>query len=730
MRRLLVPLAVCILAAVAVPVAPAAETITAKTVAILDFENTNTEASEDDWLCAGMAETLITKLRQVRDLHLVERKQIIKATEELDFSTSDFFDAEKSEQLARFLKVDVLLVGGFQHYGNAIRITARFVDVSTGEVLEAVDIKGKMDNIFDLQDQLALKLIESLGIETTRRERKTVAENPTTSLSALELYGKALKTDDAQEEIALLRQAIEADPEYKEAYNDLAVVYMDQENYATAIDLLKKALDVDESYFLAHFNLGVCYYQLGRFDESARSHKRATECNENYTFAYLALAEVYLAQYDYRRAIEVARQAVELDPSEPRGYNLWGHGLSGQERYDEAIEKFQQVIELNPEAAYAYSNIANCYGRLDEPDNALEFYGKALEIEPDYALAYYRRASLYYFALNDAHKAAVDFAKYIQYEEGDPDGYIGLARAYVELGRTDDAKEAYETAIDLQPNLPHALYELANLCFDNEDYDRAEQLYLEALKVDPDIIGAYHNLGRIYAYVRGDQDTAASYFERALAVDRDHTPSLTELARVELRRERWDDMITWLMRGRKLEPEDPFWHYFLGYAYDEKATASRDEGKTRTAQRYTETAEKHLREAARLNPDDPDVYNLLGNLRLNNGDPAEAVPYYEQALEANEDHVYANVNLGTANRQLGRYVEAERYFKRTLTLAPQYAFAAYQLAEMYDEDLHQPDDAVTYYTRYIEITGQDENIQARIKEIERGDTDELLEDFD
>ncbi len=722
MRRLLIPFAVCILAAMVVPGAPAAETITAKTVAILDFENTNTETSQDDWLCAGMAETLITKLRQVRDLRLVERKQIIKAMEELDFSASDFFDSEKSEQLARFLKVDVLLVGGFQHYGDAIRITARFVDVNTGEVLKAVDITGEMDEIFGLQDELALKLIESLGIETTRRERKTVAVNPTTSLSALELYSKALKTDDDDEQIALLRQAIEADPEYKEAYNDLAVVYMNQGDYATAIDLLNKALDVDKSYFLPHFNLGVCYYQLGRFDESARSHKRAIEENENYMIAYLALVEAYLAQEDYRHAIEVARQAVELEPSEPRGYNLWGNALYAQQRYEEAIEKYQQVIELNPEAAYAYYNIANCYGQTGETDKALEFYAKTLEIDPDYALAYYRRASLYHFTLHDASKAAVDFAKYIQYEEGDPDGYIGLARAYAELGRTDDAEEAYETAIDLQPNLPDALNELANLCFDDEDYDRAERLYLRTLEANPDFIFAYHNLGRLYAYVRGDQDTAASYFEKALAIDRNYAASLVEISLVELRRERWDDMITWLMRGRKLDPEDPFWHYYLGYAYDEKANASRAEGNTGVAQRYAETAEKHLKEADRLNPGDPDVYNLLGNLRLNSGEPAKAVPYYEQALEANEDHVFANVNLGTANRQLGRYVEAERCFKRTLTLAPEYAFAAYQLAEMYDEDLHQPDDAVTYYKRYIQLVGEDENVQARIKEIERGGT--------
>ena len=700
--------------------APAAAEMTARSVAILDFENANKEAKEDDWLCAGMAETLITKLRQVKDMRLVERKQILKAMEELDFTTTDFFDSDKSEQLAKFLKVDVLLVGGFQHYGKAIRITARFVDVGTGEVLEAVDIKGKMDDIFDLQDELALKLIEAMGIETTRSERKTVVAKPTTSLNALELYSKALEAEDDEARITLFEQAIEADPEYKEAYNDLAVVYMDRGEFATAIEPLKTALEVDPVYFLPHFNLGVCYNRLGRPDESIKSFKRAVEYNDGYLNAYHALSEVYTAQAGYRRAIEYAREATDLDPSDPQGYNLWGNALYGQERYKEAIEQYEQVIELDAEAAYAYYNIANCNADLGDADKALAFYGRALEIEPDYPLPYYRRAMLYQYTLEDPHKAAIDYLAYVKIEPEDFDGYLGLARTYVALGKNKDAKEAFERAIELRDDEPNALNELANICFDEEDYERAEQLYLAALKADPDFGFAYYNLGRLYAYARDDQETAADYYEKAYELDRQYTLAIAELSLVELRRKRWDDMISWLMRGKKLEPDDAFWHYYLGYAYDEKATAKRTEGKTRVAERYMQTAEKYLVKAAELDPDDADPYNLLGNLRLNNDEPEKAVPYYEKALEANEDHLYATVNLGTAMRKLGQHAEAETYFKRTLKLEPDYPFAVYQLATMYDEEMDRPDDAVTYYKRYLGLVGEDEDVEERIEQLEGG----------
>jgi tetratricopeptide (TPR) repeat protein len=725
MRRVRGVLLCCVLAAVSASPALAAEMTTAKSVAILDFENANKEAKQDDWLCAGMAETLITKLRQVKELRLVERKQIIKAMEELDFSTSDFFDSERSAQLAKFLKVDVLLVGGFQHYGGAIRITARFVDVSTGEVLEAVDITGKMDDIFDLQDELALKLIKAMGIATTRRERKTVSERPTSSLGALELYSKALKATDPDEMIKLFEQAIEADPNYKEAYNDLAVVYMGQGDYAHAIELLKKALDVDQSYFLPHFNLGVCYFQLGRLDESEREHRRAIEYNEHYTLAYLALAEVYLAQQDYRRAIESARTATELDPSDTRGYNLWGNALYGQERYEEAIAKYEQVLELDPEAAYAYYNIANCHAELGDVEKALAFHGKALEADPDYALPYYRRGMLYLHTLGDAHKAAIDLLAYIERAGTDADGYVGLAQAYVALDKKDKAKEALETAVELRPNDPNTLNELANLHYADGEYKRAEELYLAALKADPDFKYGYHNLGNYYSYVRNDLDTAADYYEKAFEIDNTYVQPVLELSLLEKRRERWDDMISWLMRGQRLDATNVFWPYYLGYAYDEKATAARAEGNTRVAERYTETADKHLREAAELDPNDPDIYNLLGNLRLNSGEAKEAVPYYKKALEANNDHLYANVNLGTAMRQLGQYAEAEQQFKRTLELDPNYAFAVHQLAAMYDEDMQRPDDAVTYYKRYLDLVGDDEQVKERIEDLESGNRGSL-----
>lgn len=700
------------------PNAAAATEMTTKSVAILDFENANKESKENDWLSAGMAETLITKLRQVRDLRLVERKQILKAMEELDFTASDFFDAEKSEQLAKFLKVDVLLVGGFQHYAKNIRITARFVDVATGEVLEAVDIKGKMDDIFDLQDELALKLIETMGIETTRKERKTVTEQPTTNLNALELFSKALEADDEDEKVKLFKQAIQADPDYKEAYNDLAVVYMDQGEYAEAITYLNEAVRVDAAYFLPHFNLGVCYRQLGRADESIKAFKRAVEYNDTYVMGFLALSETYYAQSDYRRARDTARKAIELDPANPNGYNDLGNALHGLERYEDAIEQYEQVIELDAEAHFAYHNIANSYESLGDTDKALAYYGRALEIEPDYAISYYRRASLYHYTLNDPHKAALDYITYLEHEPKDFDGYMGLARTYVLLDKAKEAKEAFEEALELRDDEPNALNELGNIYYSDEDYVRAERLYLASLEADPDFKWGYFNLGNLYAYVRSDPDTAADYYEKTYKIDPEYPNAIVELSLLEVRRSEWNDAIGWLMRGKKLTPDDAFWSYYLGYAYDEKATQKRNEGKTRAAQRYMATAEKHLLEAGRLNPSNPDTYNLLGNLRLNNGEPEKAVPHYKKALELNEDHQFATVNLASALRTLGQYEDAETYFKRTLELDPDYAFAVHELATLYDEDLDRPDDALNYYKRYLKLVGEDQNVEDRIEELE------------
>ena len=68
-------------------------------------------------------------------------------------------------------------------------------------------------------------------------------------------------------------------------------------------------------------------------------------------------------------------------------------------------------------------------------------------------------------------------------------------------------------------------------------------------------------------------------------------------------------------------------------------------------------------------------------------------------------------------RSLHRYEDAETYFKRTLEIAPDYAFAVHELAELYDEDLDRPEDAITYYKRYLDLVGEDEDVQDRIKEL-------------
>ena len=283
-----------------VPALPAAlqeEPITKKSIVVLDFENLNKGDDELAWLSAGMAEAILTKLRNIKSLKLIERKQVLKAINELNFSTSDYFDKDKSEKLADFLRADVIIVGSFQEFRDRIRIFARFVDLKTTEVIDAAEVRGKLDDIFDLQDQIALKLMDKMGVETTEEERRKITEEPTKSLSAYEYYSKAISLPHETEEqfqkrISLLQKAIEQDPTYKEAYNDLAVAYMDRKDYEEALTYLQKAIQADIEYYIAHYNIGLCHENLGNYKEAMSGYQTCIELEPEYLFAYTGMARV------------------------------------------------------------------------------------------------------------------------------------------------------------------------------------------------------------------------------------------------------------------------------------------------------------------------------------------------------------------------------------------------------------------------------------------------------
>lgn len=198
----------------------------ATTVAVMPF--TNLMKNPDlDWLSEGIAETLTTKLGYVKSIRLVERLRIDKAINEIGLGQSGAIDEATAAKAGKLVGASTVVAGAYQKAGEKLRLTARFIAVSTGLVSNTAMTTGQLGDIFDLEDAIADNVLKTLQVTPTVTEKKKVLENPTTSLTAYENFSKGLnfmkeKNLDAAGDS--FKKAAAADPNFTEAKENLAFV--------------------------------------------------------------------------------------------------------------------------------------------------------------------------------------------------------------------------------------------------------------------------------------------------------------------------------------------------------------------------------------------------------------------------------------------------------------------------------------------------------------------------
>jgi TolB-like protein len=131
-------------------------------VAVLKFKNVGSD-KELEFLAEGIGETVLTDLSEASksDVAFVERNQIGSETGEIDFGQTKYVDPATRAVLGRIAGAEMAVQGGFQRAGKTVRVTARFIHVETGEVLDSVAITkplGKPDQLFAVQDAVAAEL--------------------------------------------------------------------------------------------------------------------------------------------------------------------------------------------------------------------------------------------------------------------------------------------------------------------------------------------------------------------------------------------------------------------------------------------------------------------------------------------------------------------------------------------------------------------------------------------
>lgn len=363
--------------------APAAHVPWQPSIAVLALENRSDDPANDH-LCEGVVEDVIAELTRFRNLLVIARH-------------SAFLFSLKSTSLKEIgerLGVRYLLAGSLRRSGKRVRISVELIDVETEAALWSDTFDTDIDNLFDLQDEIAGSVAARLAVQIDFAERRQEAYHPRDMLA----YGLVLRGQH------------------------LVALYTKESN-AHARRLFEEAAEIAPEY-------GRVYSSL------SRTH------NLDWRYSWSVSPEKSLDS-----AVTLAQRAVELDPLDARGFSELGFASLYKKRHDRALAEYSRALSLNPNDADIIAEYADALVYAGKPEESVELLQRAMRLNP-----YYPDWYLWYLA--DAYctmRRHADVVATIQQMQNPDEGRRMLAASYAYLGQMDEARTEAETVLRLHP---------------------------------------------------------------------------------------------------------------------------------------------------------------------------------------------------------------------------------------------------------------------------------------
>jgi TolB-like protein len=190
------------------------------TVAVMPFKDL---AGGRGAIGEAIRETVTSDLRDVGGLKVVERSFIDKVLAEQNLQARKTeLDPSATVAVGRLLGASLLVTGAYQRAGQVVRLTARFVDVETGQIVGSAKVDGPEVDFLELQDRVTAELLRSAKIEKPRVQKFAARRRPKLkNLKAVEIYGDAVVAVDPARKKELLEQALAQEPDFVYASRDL-----------------------------------------------------------------------------------------------------------------------------------------------------------------------------------------------------------------------------------------------------------------------------------------------------------------------------------------------------------------------------------------------------------------------------------------------------------------------------------------------------------------------------
>ena len=356
-------------------------------IAVLPFVNMSDDPKQE-FFSDGMTEEIITALSKSPYLFVIARQ-----------STFAYKGKPvKVKQVSEELGVRYVLEGSVRRSGEKVRITAQLIDAMTGYHLWAERYDRDLKEIFALQDEITMKILQSVRVKLTDGEQELRGKPPRN----LEAYLKLLQAQEYNQRFniegnvigkQLSEEAIALDPEFASAYHLLATAHM---------------MDV----------------WLG----SSKSPEESLD-----------------------KAVELTQKAISLDPKDPRHYGLIGYLYAMKRDYDKAIAEGEKAVALDPGGADAHAWLGQSLNFAGKPKEAIPLFEKAIRLNPFGPTWYFFDFGMSYQMMGQYQEAIAQFKKALRLAPNNILAHLSLASAYSLLGRDEEAHAEAEEVLRINP---------------------------------------------------------------------------------------------------------------------------------------------------------------------------------------------------------------------------------------------------------------------------------------
>ncbi|MFO1315283.1 MAG: adenylate/guanylate cyclase domain-containing protein [Burkholderiales bacterium] len=321
-------------------------------VAVLPFDNL-TRDPEQEYFADGLTEDIITALSHWKTFPVIARNSTFTYKGQ----------PAKVQQVAKELGARYVIEGSVRKGGNQVRIAVQLIDADTGHHVWAERYDRRIDDIFEVQDEITERIACTIAPELERAERARSTTKPPGDLEAWDCYLRGMaalheftKEGNARAR-AMFERAQQLDPGYSRNwtgfayshYRDAFLAFSDdrEQSISASVEAAQKAIALDDGDALAHFVLSRGLQLAGRIEAALREARLAIELNPNDSGGHASLGALLVSTGAPDEGIAELQRALQLSPKDPRAHIFLGlqsasHFLAG--RYVDAAAYAREAL--------------------------------------------------------------------------------------------------------------------------------------------------------------------------------------------------------------------------------------------------------------------------------------------------------------------------------------------------------------------------------------------------